>query len=102
MRASGLFAKIVGSPPLARGGPTAGGIPSELDRRSVFRPTSGLPKSGTGIRTTMAILARSGTREQLEELLAERILLLDGSMGAYIYARRLEEEDYRGARLRNH
>jgi 5-methyltetrahydrofolate--homocysteine methyltransferase len=38
----------------------------------------------------------------LEQLLAERILLLDGSMGAFIYARRPQEEDYRGTRFRNH
>jgi 5-methyltetrahydrofolate--homocysteine methyltransferase len=50
----------------------------------------------------MAMLAQSGTREQLEELLAERILVLDGSMGAFIYARGLQEEDYRGATFRNH
>jgi 5-methyltetrahydrofolate--homocysteine methyltransferase len=44
----------------------------------------------------------STTRTQLEELLAERILLLDGSMGAFIYARGPQEEDYRGTRFRNH
>ena len=42
------------------------------------------------------------TRELLEELLAERILLLDGSMGALIYSRQPQEEDYRGERFRNH
>src|SRR3954454_3666366 len=42
------------------------------------------------------------TREVLEELLSQRILLLDGSMGAFIYARSPSEEDYRGARFRNH
>jgi 5-methyltetrahydrofolate--homocysteine methyltransferase len=42
------------------------------------------------------------TRELLEELLFERILLLDGSMGAYIFARKPTEEDYRGTRFRNH
>jgi len=29
-------------------------------------------------------------------------LLLDGSMGAFIYARKPQEEDYRGTRFRNH
>src|SRR5947209_8216173 len=42
------------------------------------------------------------TRDVLEELLAERILLLDGSMGALIYSRQPTEEDYRGQRFRNH
>lgn len=50
----------------------------------------------------MSILARSDAREQLEELLEERVLLLDGSMGAFIYARGPAEEDYRGARFRHH
>src|ERR1041385_6576392 len=42
------------------------------------------------------------TRALLEELLAERILLLDGSMGALIFSRGPTEEDYRGQLFRNH
>src|SRR5438874_7566817 len=42
------------------------------------------------------------TRALLEELLAERILLLDGSMGALIYSHQPKEEDYRGERFRHH
>ncbi len=42
------------------------------------------------------------TRAVLEELIARRILLLDGSMGAFIYARQPTEEDYRGERFRHH
>jgi 5-methyltetrahydrofolate--homocysteine methyltransferase len=42
------------------------------------------------------------TRERLDELMAERILLLDGSMGAYIYFRNLAESDYHGTRFRGH
>src|SRR3954467_14858068 len=37
---------------------------------------------------------------QLEELLAKRILLLDGAMGTMIQRARLAEEDYRGERFR--
>jgi 5-methyltetrahydrofolate--homocysteine methyltransferase len=44
----------------------------------------------------------TSTRAVLEELLSQRILLLDGSMGAFIYARGPQEEDYRGTRFRNH
>src|SRR6516164_544633 len=44
----------------------------------------------------------SNARTQLEELLAERILLLDGSMGALIYSKEPKEEDYRGERFRHH
>jgi 5-methyltetrahydrofolate--homocysteine methyltransferase len=50
----------------------------------------------------MLIPAYTSTRAVLEELLSQRILLLDGSMGAFIYARGPQEEDYRGTRFRNH
>src|SRR6185436_19920153 len=43
-----------------------------------------------------------GTRGLLEELIGQRILLLDGSMGALIYSRQPSEEDYRGAQFRHH
>jgi 5-methyltetrahydrofolate--homocysteine methyltransferase len=41
-------------------------------------------------------------RVRLEELMAERILLLDGSMGAFLFSRALAEADYRAERFRNH
>src|SRR3954471_2025784 len=41
-------------------------------------------------------------RALLEELLSERILLLDGSMGALIFSRSPTEEDYRGNLFKNH
>src|SRR5256885_5708560 len=50
----------------------------------------------------MLMKARMSTRDLLEELLSQRILLLDGSMGALIYSRKPNEEDYRGERFRNH
>lgn len=46
--------------------------------------------------------ARATTRQVLDELLAQRILILDGSMGALIYAQSPAEEDYRGDRFRSH
>ena len=42
------------------------------------------------------------TRELLERLLGERILLLDGAMGTMIQRRRLEEADFRGERFKHH
>ncbi|MFO7572518.1 MAG: methionine synthase [Gaiellaceae bacterium] len=39
---------------------------------------------------------------QLRELLAERILVLDGSWGVLIHRRELSEEEYRGERFRGH
>jgi 5-methyltetrahydrofolate--homocysteine methyltransferase len=42
------------------------------------------------------------TRQLLEEILDRRILVLDGAMGAAIYAREPTEVDYRGQRFRHH
>jgi 5-methyltetrahydrofolate--homocysteine methyltransferase len=42
------------------------------------------------------------TRARLEELLSERILVLDGAMGTLIQERKLTEEDFRGRRFRSH
>ncbi len=42
------------------------------------------------------------TRAQLRELLAERILVLDGSWGVLIHRRELSEEEYRGERFATH
>jgi 5-methyltetrahydrofolate--homocysteine methyltransferase len=50
----------------------------------------------------MSILLQKNSRPALEELLSERILLLDGSMGALIYSKSPKEEDYRGERFRGH
>ena len=44
----------------------------------------------------------STTRERVQRLLAERILLLDGAMGTMIQRRRLEESDFRGERFARH
>jgi 5-methyltetrahydrofolate--homocysteine methyltransferase len=41
-------------------------------------------------------------RQRLEELLAERILVLDGAWGTMIQARGLTPDDYRGERFRDH
>ena len=40
----------------------------------------------------------SDVRSQLEDLLARRILVLDGAMGTMLQARNLEEADYAFAR----
>src|SRR6266508_1326797 len=50
----------------------------------------------------MATAARSNPRPALEELISQRILLLDGSMGALLFTKGLEDADYRGARFKNH
>ncbi len=41
-------------------------------------------------------------RTQLEQALAERILVLDGAWGVLIHRRELSEEEYRGERFRDH
>ena len=38
----------------------------------------------------------------LRQIMSERILLLDGSMGALIYSHKLEDPDYRGERFKSH
>jgi 5-methyltetrahydrofolate--homocysteine methyltransferase len=50
----------------------------------------------------MLMAAQTGTRAILEELISQRILILDGSMGALIYSRKPQESDYRGERFRTH
>src|ERR1700682_6736778 len=42
------------------------------------------------------------TRDLLEELLSQRILILDGSMGALLFSHQPAEEDYRGSRFQSH
>ncbi|HUG18952.1 MAG TPA: homocysteine S-methyltransferase family protein, partial [Planctomycetaceae bacterium] len=44
----------------------------------------------------------AAVQTQLQELLERRILLLDGSMGAFIFARKLDEMGYRGKRFADH
>jgi 5-methyltetrahydrofolate--homocysteine methyltransferase len=50
----------------------------------------------------MSLAALTDTTELLEELLAERILILDGAMGTMIQRYQLSEEDVRGERFRDH
>jgi len=40
--------------------------------------------------------------KKIEDILKERILILDGAMGTMIQRHRLEEEDFRGDRFKNH
>jgi 5-methyltetrahydrofolate--homocysteine methyltransferase len=48
------------------------------------------------------ISTRPARLKQLEEALAQRILVLDGAMGTMIQRRRLTEAQYRGERFRDH
>ena len=50
----------------------------------------------------MSILTQMKPRDALQTLMSERILLLDGSMGALILSRKPTEEDYGGERFRQH
>ncbi len=50
----------------------------------------------------MATLEQHDTRTLLENLLAQRILVLDGAMGTMIQARKFTEADFRGTRFRDH
>ena len=46
--------------------------------------------------------AKLTTRDLIEELLEQRILILDGAMGTLVQAHGLEEEDFRGKRFGGH
>ena len=50
----------------------------------------------------MSILTQMKPHDALRQLMSERILLLDGSMGALIYSKEPKEDDYRGERFRVH
>jgi 5-methyltetrahydrofolate--homocysteine methyltransferase len=50
----------------------------------------------------MLMRARLAPRDTLEEILARRILVLDGAMGTMIQVHKFEEEDFRGDRFRGH
>jgi 5-methyltetrahydrofolate--homocysteine methyltransferase len=47
-------------------------------------------------------MPRAQGRPRIEDLLARRILVLDGAMGTMIQTYGLEEDDYRGERFRDH
>src|SRR5436190_17219066 len=42
------------------------------------------------------------TRQELEHLLAQRILVLDGAMGTMVHALKFNEADFRGSRFADH
>ena len=50
----------------------------------------------------MPAVPRSSVRHQLEQLLRQRILVLDGAMGTTVFAMGIDEAAMRGARLANH
>ncbi|MDX2038555.1 MAG: methionine synthase [Isosphaeraceae bacterium] len=50
----------------------------------------------------MSSASSQNTRDILESILAERVMILDGSMGALLYSRNLQEADYRGTALAHH
>ena len=50
----------------------------------------------------MSIANQKETRELLESLLAERILILDGAMGTMVHALKFSEQDFRGSQFASH
>ena len=50
----------------------------------------------------MVSYSRQNSRDVLQDLMSDRILLVDGSMGALIYSKSPTEADYRGERFRAH
>ena len=41
-------------------------------------------------------------KPKIKDILKKRILVLDGAMGSLIQTYKLEEEDFRGERFKNH
>ena len=52
--------------------------------------------------TSMARLVHTSVREQLEAILAERLMILDGAMGTMIQTYGLVEDDFRGEIFKDH
>ncbi|REK19046.1 MAG: methionine synthase [Planctomycetota bacterium] len=50
----------------------------------------------------MPVLTQAQSRETLEKLLAQRILVLDGAMGTMVHALKFDEADYRGSQFADH
>ncbi|MEX0676263.1 MAG: methionine synthase, partial [Pirellulales bacterium] len=50
----------------------------------------------------MAVIQQVQTRETLEKLLEQRILVLDGAMGTMVHALKFTEADFRGSRFADH
>ena len=50
----------------------------------------------------MSLATQVNVRQQLEELLAQRILILDGAMGTMIFSLGIDEVTMRGERFANH
>ena len=46
--------------------------------------------------------AQVTTQDVLEEIMAERIMILDGAMGTMVQTYNLDEDDFRGERFRDH
>ena len=50
----------------------------------------------------MSLLTKEKPGDAIRQIMAERILLLDGSMGALLYAKQLTDRDYHGSELEDH
>ncbi|HEV7224811.1 MAG TPA: methionine synthase [Pirellulales bacterium] len=50
----------------------------------------------------MSVANQKETRELIEQLLAEKILVLDGAMGTMVHALKFEERDFRGSQFAGH
>ncbi|HEV3340791.1 MAG TPA: homocysteine S-methyltransferase family protein, partial [Pirellulales bacterium] len=50
----------------------------------------------------MSVIQQNQVREVLENILAERVLLLDGAMGTMVHALKFTEQDFRGSQFAHH
>ena len=47
-------------------------------------------------------MTTNSTADRIRNLISDRIVVIDGSMGALLFQKGLSEEDYRGERFRSH
>src|SRR3569833_4455915 len=50
----------------------------------------------------MATISSTQTREMLDQILGERILVIDGAMGTMVHALKFNEADFRGSQFARH
>lgn len=70
--------------------------------RSFFTPAGPGGTNGNAADTPILYLYTMNLTQRLNELLKNRIMIIDGAMGTMIQRHKLQEEDYRGERFRDY
>src|SRR5687768_13426052 len=94
-------ASVTSRSPSAHDGPTTRSRCCSRSAPRTRQKEKGKRKKAEGKTKDMITITNSITA-QLEQLLAERILVLDGAMGTMVQRRKLSEADFRGERFKQH